>query len=577
MPSEPTQTFDVLLDGCLDSFSFFVNTCCQTESQKPDSLFKEWVPFTLWPAQKPIAEAFQKERLVVCLKARQLGLSWMAVAFALWQMVFYPIATVLLFSKRDDEATELLGRLKGMWQRLPPWVKKGHKVKINNDHTWGLSSGSKVTAFPTTAGDSYTATLAIVDEADLIEDLDRLLRSVKPTVDGGGRMLLVSRADKSRSLDKSPFKKIYLSSKRGESDWHTLFLPWDAKPGRTPEWYENQRKDILARTGALDDLHELYPKTDLEALSSRSLDKRFPFEWLMACYKEIKPLPEQHGWPSLSGLVVFKAPEQGKRYIVSGDPAAGNPSSDESSSTVIDVDSGEEVAILAGRFEPATFAAHIDKVGTWYNSAQLMIERNNHGAAVILWLQENSKLYLMRGPDGHAGWHTSIKSKAIMLDVAGESFRDKEVTVHDNHTFQQLADIQGSTLKAPEGQFDDRAISYCLAVCGRDSLVKVSTTHQLMDHLLGAVQPITVKAPNAMPEPNDKGGVTYFSPHEMYYVFVFRNGVKHFLWKGGKDGRQEAMCAAHAAGLDVPGGWQDLDPTVIAKIRAEVQKTMAEK
>jgi len=52
--------------------------------------------------------------------------------------------------------------------------------------TWALANGSVARAFPTNAGDSYTATLAIVDEADLVPDLDRLMRSVKPTIDAGG-------------------------------------------------------------------------------------------------------------------------------------------------------------------------------------------------------------------------------------------------------------------------------------------------------------------------------------------------------------------------------------------------------
>src|SRR5207244_1074204 len=111
--------------------------------------------------------------------------------------LLHPVATVLLFSRRDDEATDLLARLKDMHARLPPWLRASRAV-TDNDHEWALANGSRVLAFPTTAGDSYTATLAIVDEADLVPDLDHLLRAVKPTIDAAGRMLLISRADKSK-------------------------------------------------------------------------------------------------------------------------------------------------------------------------------------------------------------------------------------------------------------------------------------------------------------------------------------------------------------------------------------------
>src|SRR5258708_37442350 len=108
-------------------------------------------------------------------------------------MLFRPKATGLLFSRRDDEAVDLLKtRLRGMYERLPPCFKV-RSFAVDNDHEWEFSSGSRVLAFPTTAGDSYSATIAVVDEADLVPDLDRLMRAVKPTIDGGGRMILLSR------------------------------------------------------------------------------------------------------------------------------------------------------------------------------------------------------------------------------------------------------------------------------------------------------------------------------------------------------------------------------------------------
>jgi hypothetical protein len=48
--------------------------------------------------------------LRIALKARQLGLTWLALAFALWHLILHSVATILLFSKRDEEATDLLFR-----------------------------------------------------------------------------------------------------------------------------------------------------------------------------------------------------------------------------------------------------------------------------------------------------------------------------------------------------------------------------------------------------------------------------------------------------------------------------------
>src|SRR5262249_31323418 len=192
------------------------------------------------------------------------------------------------------------------------------------------------------AGDSYTAALAIVDEADLVPDLDGLLRAVKPTVDANGRLLLISRADKGRP--ESPFKRIYRAARAGESDWAPIFLPWHARPDRDAAWYEAQRRDVLARTGWLDDLHEQYPATDAEALAPRSADKRLPAEGLTKCYRPAPPVGPGRGTPAIPGLVVYAPPAPGRRYVVGADPAEGNPTSDPSALEVLDVDSGEEAA-----------------------------------------------------------------------------------------------------------------------------------------------------------------------------------------------------------------------------------------
>jgi hypothetical protein len=452
------------IDLCQDDFARFCGHCSILDSA--DVTGGTWIPFRLWPCQAEAAAAMQTARLLAVLKSRQMGLSWLAVAFTLWHLLLHPVATVLLFSRRDDEAVDLLrNRLRGMHARLPAWLRAGEGL-VANDHEWHLASGSRAMAFPTTAGDSYTATLAVVDEADLCPDLNRLLRAVKPTIDGGGRLLLISRADKSRP--ESAFKRVYAAGKTREGPWRSLFLPWHAHPARNPAWYAEQRADVLARTGALDDLHEQYPAVDAEALSPRTLDKRLAPVWLQACYAPAAPLaPLPPDAPSLPALEVYAAPRPGGRYVVGGDPAEGNPQSDPSALEVLDADTGEQVAALAGRLEPAVFAAALDAVGRWYNWAPILAERNNHGHAVLLWLREHSGCKRLLGPDGKEGWQTSALSKARLYDTLADQLRAGEVQLHALATYLELASVEGSTLRAPEGQHDDRAVAFALAAAGR--------------------------------------------------------------------------------------------------------------
>jgi len=465
---------------------YFIRNYCRIQDEAG-----RWIPFDLWPAQERVARSAGEHRLLIWLKARQLGLTWLALSIVLHELLFRPGVTGLLFSLRDEEAIELLKRLRGIYRRLPDWLKEttadaAAERPKDAAHEWVLPNGSRAKAFPSNRGDSYTAAIAVIDEADLIDNLEALLGSVMPTIDAGGRMILLSRVDKGRSEEKSPFKRIYLAARAGKNDWHPEFLPWDARPSRDEAWYRQKCADSLSRTGSLDSVWEQYPATEMEALAPRSLDKRFPYQWLQHCYAEWTdedakgeagppgPFGMARQGPAIAGLTVYRMPRPGKQYVIGIDTAEGNPTSDDSGGTVLEKETGEEVANFFGKWEPAVTAAYADQVGKFYNNAGLLVERNNHGHAVLLWLKEHSKLLRLCGPDEKEGWNESSKSKALLMAEAADAFRNRETRIHSRETLMQLAAVEGSTLKAPEGMHDDRAISYCLAVVALPMLITIS-------------------------------------------------------------------------------------------------------
>jgi hypothetical protein len=444
-----------------------------------DAQIKDWIKFILWAQQLDALNLFHIAQLVIALKARQLGLTWLALAYAIWQMLFRPIATVMVFSRRDDESMYLLSdeRARGMYRRLPEWMQLD--TLTASAHQWKLSNGSVAYAFPTTAGDSYTSTLVIMDEADLIPNLNRLMRSVKPTIDAGGKMFMISRADK--STPNSEYKRIYRGAKAGLNGWSDIFLPWWVRPSRTPEWYEKQKRDILQRTGGLDDLHEQYPSTDTEALAPASLNKRIPHKWGEQCYVEMKPVETPTDAPDIPGLKVFHPPARHRKYVGGVDCAEGLPSSDDSAATFIDLATGEEVCNLVGKFTPTVTAIHCSKIAEWYNKAKLMIESNNHGHAVIGWLEDNGYSgWLLAGHNDRAGWMSSELGKVLLYDATTEVFKEQETIIHDFETLTQLLSIEKATLRAPIGDMDDRADSYALAIVGRHEMLRKSGSFGFM-------------------------------------------------------------------------------------------------
>jgi hypothetical protein len=479
---------------CALSFAYWLDTFGRIY----DPAARGWTPFRLWPAQLALAEQLQAGGSFVILKARQMGLTWLVAGHALWLMLFRPASTALLFSRRDDEAVHLLkSRLRGMYDRLPAWMQ-APGLDVDNDHAVRLSNGSAALAFPTTGGRSYTASFALVDEADHVPDLDRLLDAVKPTVDAGGRLVLLSTADKDRP--GSPFKRIYEAAQTGRNDYTPVFLPWHARPDRTQAWYDAIRRDFEQRDGCTDSLFGEYPATDVEALAGRALDRRFPAAWLAACdgtavqegMAALSPAPLLP--PSLAsglpGITVYAPPQEGRSYLIGADPAEGNPQSDESAASCIDADTGEQVAVIAGRYEPGVFAALLLELSDWCNAAPILVERNNHGHAVLLWLAapgpahgpapgpEHGAGRVLDGRDGRPGWLTTGQGKALAYNAAAAALRDRATIIRDRATLQQLMSIRGATLAAPPGEADDRATAHVLALAARVHCTPVASEAQ---------------------------------------------------------------------------------------------------
>ena len=436
-----------------------------------------WLPFALWPAQRWLLVQVLKHKLLILLKARQLGMTWLLLGHVLWLLIFRPVSVIGIFSRTEEDAMDLLDtRLKGMYARLPAFLRCARVVGSNRSH-WQLSNGSMAMAFATTGGRQYTFSFVLVDEAEYQPQLAELIKALKPTVDAGGVMVMLSSVNK--RTPRSQFKQIYRAAKAKANAWRAVFLPWWARPGRTAAWHAAQERDVMANTGALDDLHQEYPATDGEALAPLSLDKRIAGAWLLLCYVEQAglDLATVPGAPNIAQLVVFVLPQSGRSYVLGVDPAEGNPTSDDSAICVLDVETGEECAALAGKFQPALVAAYADQMSSWYNGAGMMVARNNHGHAVLTWLNDNVKKRqrILKGRDKRDGVVESTLGKVLIYDALTQAVKDKNLLIHSFDTYLQVAGIEGATLRGMVGEHDDRADALAVANWARTSAAQVST------------------------------------------------------------------------------------------------------
>src|ERR1700677_1750092 len=78
--------------------AYFIDSCLVIDDAQGHGDGSGTTPFRLWPAQTAVAWSLMTEPRVVILKARQLGISWIACGYELWRALFQPGQAILLFS-----------------------------------------------------------------------------------------------------------------------------------------------------------------------------------------------------------------------------------------------------------------------------------------------------------------------------------------------------------------------------------------------------------------------------------------------------------------------------------------------
>lgn len=210
-------------------------------AEDPVAFFREcvWIPapatrrgrqlFDPWDYQLDTLDTFRTERYVVTLKARQLGLTTLVMAYALWLLLFRPGSNILLVSRSQPVANRALDLIDFMWRFLPDWIRsRAPKLEVDSatEHVWRFPDGltSRIVSLPATktAGASETATLVLWDEVALAADQEETYRTLKPTTDAYGAMIAFSTARGAYNR----FARLYREAERGENEFTTIFHPW---------------------------------------------------------------------------------------------------------------------------------------------------------------------------------------------------------------------------------------------------------------------------------------------------------------------------------------------------------------
>jgi len=216
------------------------------------------VNFELFDYQLETLKLMRENRYVVVLKARQLGLTTLMMAYAFWMLLFRPGSNIVLVSRSQTAANSALEIMDFMNSFLPEWAKvRGPKVEsdASTHHSYRFANGmvSKITSYAATktVAAGQTASLVIWDEAALAEHQEDAFRTLLPTTDAGGSMFVFSTARGGHNQ----FARLYREAEAERSQFKSIFHPWHVSR------FMNPRAD----EGIVDDSIHNLKKQDMSA------------------------------------------------------------------------------------------------------------------------------------------------------------------------------------------------------------------------------------------------------------------------------------------------------------------------
>ncbi len=346
------------------------------------------IQFKVTPHIEKFAKILLTKPLISVLKARQIYISTTLAAYHLWMAHSKLGANLLLFSKGQPEAKELLAKSHRMHDLLPPFMK----LKINPDSTEELGfpeKKSSIKAFPSTqsAGISYTASCLTCDEHAEHPYADENYMSTKPTRYAGGQFISVFTADPYSNDNLATV--IFQDALDGKNGFTPVFFPYDVIEGRDGKWLEQTLREIperdIARISPALYKAKMYPSSIEEALSLATSVSVFDKNVLNIMMEDAHgQVNEGEDWDIDNKVChIYKNYHIGNSYIAATDVSLG-VGGDYNVTVIMDVKTGNIVAdIMSKEISPEVLAFHSVQLLKHYHNPLWWIEHNLYGRTVI--------------------------------------------------------------------------------------------------------------------------------------------------------------------------------------------------
>lgn len=472
-----------------NDFPHFVNTYCYIQ----DRITGSDVPFRLWPGQKRVLPVIMGSIYTIILKARQLGLTWLVAAYALWRANFRFEELIVVISAKEELAIEFLDRVRYLFDRLPVWMRakvykrsgtelhfaEEEKDEKGNRILRGLNSQIKSVPSTPDAGQSKTISLLVMDESALNRYCTEIWSAAKPTLEHAkGQAIVISNPTKI-GPGWGWTRDLYRGSMKGENLFKRIFLDWSCVPGRGPDFLQMQHQAGLDQ----DDISMQYPSTEEEAISpiggsyfGRTISSYRPYHGEIGTLtktttptgKPVFTFERQRG----GILEVWQHPQKGfvNRYAIGSDVAEGLGLSYSVAYVYDRVDNRYVARMRSNKIDADIWANWLAGLGHYYEEACIGIEKNGAGITTIEAMKQTYFNLFYRQRPGKIGgsyvqeygWLETNEAKQILADELKRHFRELfsqvpcSVLIDECSTFIRH---ENGKLAHEDGKLDDCVIA----------------------------------------------------------------------------------------------------------------------
>jgi hypothetical protein len=228
--------------------------------------------FDLYDYQEELVRMCHEEKRVIALISRQMGKTQTISMFLLWYAMFHDDKTIVIASKNNGHAMEIMDRIRFAYEEMPHWLKAG--CRYYNKHNIEFDNGSRIKSEATTdkTGRGLAISKLYLDELAFISQRVQsdMWRSLAPTLSTGGEAIISSTPNGATDL----FATLWRGALAKKNNFKPVFYPWSRHPDRKEAYLEQMkgelgpigfRQEVLCSSGCTS-INTSIGKTTLESL-----------------------------------------------------------------------------------------------------------------------------------------------------------------------------------------------------------------------------------------------------------------------------------------------------------------------